>query len=158
MSQESVSQRILEGQVEQLAGLLKIPIVSHGTARNAQDLFDYFRLIKNVPYTNIWGYVGYIEFVLEMGLLRRHPIECKYQNKNGSTDDKLVKTYLDFGCCFDEPEPIILYDGPKTDMRKINKLKAWAQKKEFQLKPKTIHIMNWNEFSSWLRALHKEAA
>jgi hypothetical protein len=64
---------------------------------------------------------------------------------------------MDLAQCFDEDEAIIICDGPKTDARKINTLKKWAKRREFQTKRKTIHIMTWNEFSAWLRELVRVA-
>ncbi len=102
-------------------------------------------LLKNVPYTSIYEHKGKTEF-----LLLSYPynleirIECKWQQQNGSVDEKLP--YLFLNCLiFPEPEIIILIDGPGFKRGAIQWLKNQAK----QCTIKIIRVMNVQELMIW---------
>lgn len=163
MSEEDRARRVLEGHVEHVASVYGIPLFSHVKARNGFDIFERVRLIKNVPYVNIWGQKGFVEFVLEIGTSQQIPIECKYQESCGSVDEKYLKTFFDAAFCLPGDEAILLFDGKSMSAPIVKKLQSWASQREMRFNgqslvvPKTIRVMNRNEFDPWLRNIAKAA-
>lgn len=69
-------------------------------------------LLKNVPFTTIYGHRGTTEFLLlskKYGLKIR--IECKWQQQAGSVDEKLPYLYLNAIEAMPEKSIMILIDG-----------------------------------------------
>lgn len=163
MSEEDRARRVLEGHVEHIASVYGIPIFRHVVARNGFDIFERIRLIKNVPYVNIWGKDGYIEFVLELGSTQQIPIECKYQESDGSVDEKYLKTFFDAAFCLPGKEAVLLFDGKAMDPQIVKTLKSWGGQREIRIAgqslliQKAIRVMNRNEFDPWLRNIAKIA-
>lgn len=150
MSEEDISRRLLEEDIIRTAKMLGIHICRHESAKDALDMFANIRLIQNVPFTNVWGYEGRSEFVLQSQIPARSiRIECKYQNGSGSTDDKLVKTVVELQTTIPEDESILVIDGIGWDKRKIQKVKEWAANGKFG--PKALAVMSATEFKPWLR-------
>ncbi|UBM61378.1 4-diphosphocytidyl-2C-methyl-D-erythritol kinase [Candidatus Sulfidibacterium hydrothermale] len=69
-------------------------------------------LLKNVPFTTIYGHKGNTEFLLlsEKYNLRIR-IECKWQQSAGSVDEKLPYLYLNTIEAMPEKDIMILIDG-----------------------------------------------
>ena len=69
-------------------------------------------LLKNVPFTTIYGHGGNTEFLL---LSEKHNlqirIECKWQQSAGSVDEKLPYLYLNTIEAMPEKDIMILIDG-----------------------------------------------
>lgn len=74
------------------------------------DLFNPRQLIRNVPYTSIYGSRSKSEFVYQDK--RRHiRIECRWQQVPGSVDEKLPYLFLNALNAMPEPEIWICCDG-----------------------------------------------
>ncbi len=110
-------------------------------------------LLKHVPFTTIYGGRGYTEFLLiseKFGLNTR--IECKWQQRKGSVDEKLPYTYLSCVEAAPENDVVILIDGPGFRPGSVDWLrKAAAQKKYYsaEQREKSIRVMNMGEFITW---------
>ena len=120
--------------------------------KNRND-YDNELLLKNVPYTTLYGGRGYTEFLLisnKYDLEIR--IECKWQQTAGSVDEKLPHVYLSAVNAIPEDDVIILIDGKGFRKGAIPWLKNIAENREYISKDnpnKKISIMNSTEFLTW---------
>jgi hypothetical protein len=110
-------------------------------------------LLRNVPYTTIYGHPGKTEFVIHSvryGLEVR--IECKWQQSAGSVDEKFPYLYLNCVECMPEPHIIILVDGGGAKAGSIQWLRSVCQSKRYQHTlptAKTVSVMDLREFLIW---------
>ncbi len=120
--------------------------------KNRND-YDNELLLKNVPYTTLYGGRGYTEFLLisnKYDLEIR--IECKWQQTAGSVDEKLPHVYLSAVNAVPENNVIILIDGPGFRDGAISWLKNIAEERKYipvDKQDKNILIMNMAEFLTW---------
>jgi hypothetical protein len=100
----------LESQVENLIiKNLKVDSEYASRYKSREDNEDI--LLKNVPYTNIYGNTKCrSEFVL-CYKSRKVRIECKTQHSAGSVDEKLPYLYMNFTQTIPESEAIIVIEG-----------------------------------------------
>ncbi|MGB3614772.1 MAG: PD-(D/E)XK nuclease superfamily protein [Elainellaceae cyanobacterium] len=110
-------------------------------------------LLKNVPYTTIYGQKGYTEFLVKserFGFNTR--IECKWQQSTGSVDEKLPYLYLNCIEAMPEQDIIIIAGGGGMKPGAIPWLRA-AVKQGKYLAPdspqKRIQIFSLEEFLAW---------
>lgn len=71
-------------------------------------------VVKNYPYTTIYGSKGRSEFVLIDRTVtpeRRVRIEAKWQSKPGSVDEKLPYVWLSAVFAYEEDEVVLVIDG-----------------------------------------------
>ncbi|MCC6221504.1 MAG: 4-diphosphocytidyl-2C-methyl-D-erythritol kinase [Deltaproteobacteria bacterium] len=111
-------------------------------------------LLKNVPYTTIYGHPGYTEFLLKS---RRHNleirIECKWQQSAGSVDEKLPYLYLNCLEAIPEKEIIIVTGGGGMKKGAIPWLKRSAENRLYVKETsscKVIKVMLLEEFLLWV--------
>ncbi len=110
-------------------------------------------LLKNVPFTTIYGHRGNTEFLLisEKYNLRIR-IECKWQQTKGSVDEKLPYLYLNTIEAMPEKDIIILIDGDgfkagaKTWLRNAAKEKLYTNKKNHDT---NVVVFSLAEFFTW---------
>ena len=105
-------------------------------------------LLKNVPYTNVYGANGRGEFLLFLRGLPDTRIECRSQTVAGSVDEKLP--YLLENCkLFDEENVIVVLEGNgfKT------KAKEWFIENAHAVKFKNINVMSLKEFKDWVKGI-----
>ena len=111
-------------------------------------------LLKNVPFTNIYGSTSRTEFAARsprLGLNLR--IECKWQQSSGSVDKKFP--YLSLNCMEAMPEPhvIILIDGGGYRPAALHWLEqAVAQRRYAAGNAKRVDVMNMGQFVAWANA------
>jgi len=109
--------------------------------------------LRNVPYRTLYGGRGYTEFLVQSeryGLRTR--IECKWQQKAGSVDEKLPHTYLSCIEAMEENDIIVLIGGKGFRDGAVNWLRSAAAESRYipSNKPdKTIRIMDPTEFLTW---------
>lgn len=120
-------------------------------------------LIKNVPYTTLYGSKGKTEFLLiasDAKATKQYPlehgvltcrIECKWQQSSGSVDEKFPYLYLSCVEAMTEKNILILYGGGKYREGAINWLKNAVLTKKYitQESGKNIGVMNVEEFMTW---------
>ncbi len=110
-------------------------------------------LLKNVPYTTIYGQKGYTEFLVKserFGLNTR--IECKWQQSSGSVDEKLPYLYLNCIEAMPERDIIVIAGGGGMKPGAIPWLRtAVAQEKYLAIgaPKKRIQIFSLEEFLAW---------
>ena len=112
-------------------------------------------LLRNVPYSTIYGHKGTTEFLLkskQYGLETR--IECKWQQSAGSVDEKFPYLYLN--CVLQVPEEhmLIILDGNGTKEGAVSWLKQACHNK-FLATPKKIEVMCLTEFMGWANTLFR---
>ena len=108
-------------------------------------------LLREVPFTNIYGGKSKTEFVLH-SKQRAIRIEAKYQAAAGSVDEKLVYTLLNAIQCYPEKEIILLLEGQgfrKGAREWILKMldSNWLNYRN----KKTIHCFTLKQFQNWFQ-------
>lgn len=110
-------------------------------------------LLGNVPFTTLYGGRGFTEFLLfsERYHLRTR-IECKWQQKPGSVDEKLPYVYLTCVNAVPEDDVIVLIDGAGFRKGSIDWLRQSAADRVYippEKANKRIRVMNSTEFLTW---------
>lgn len=76
------------------------------------DFFSANLLIKNAPYTNIYGSISRSEFVIDSRMVgRRIRVECRNQDVSGSVDEKLPYLFMNMRNNVPETEILFLLTG-----------------------------------------------
>jgi hypothetical protein len=121
--------------------------------RSGPDLFLTDELlVRNVPYTTIYGHAGKTEFLL---LSASHHltirIECKWQQSGGSVDEKFPYVYLNALEAMPEQDIFIVYGGSGAKPGAINWIRQAV--KEGRYRPpsstKTIRVLSVEQFIAW---------
>jgi len=127
--------------------------IRNHTPEEIKDKYGTELLLKNVPFTTIYGHPGKTEFLLrsaKYGLEVR--IECKWQEASGSVDEKFPYVYLNAIEAMPENDIIIIADGGGAKRGSIQWLKNVAVNKMYIPKSKqnkNIKVMSLSEFISW---------
>lgn len=143
---------ILEQQVRQGVRLARLPrsgfcrvrkarLREHAAGVPVPDL-----LVRRVPYQSIYGHRGVTEFLAvsaSRGLAIR--IECKWQQSQGSVDEKFPYLYLNCIQAMPEREIILLIDGNGYKPGAL----AWLKQAVASQDAKLIHVFNLVEFLVW---------
>lgn len=116
-------------------------------------------LLRNAPYTTLYHGRGFTEFLLisERYALRAR-IECKWQQKPGSVDEKLPYLYLSCIDAMPEDEVIILIDGPGFREGAVQWLKDAASSRKYvpnDRPRKMVRVFNATEFLTWCNSTFK---
>ena len=110
-------------------------------------------LLRNVPYTTLYGGRGYTEFLLKSQSYNLEVrIECKWQQTAGSVDEKLPHVYLSAAEAVPENNVIILIDGDGFREGAISWLKNITEERKYtpeDKQEKNISIMNSTAFLTW---------
>lgn len=130
--------RILE---EQTASLVE-SILEYKTESYKQSKTEGNVLLKNAPYTSIYGRPSRTEFVL-LHNNRRIRIECKAQHTKGSADEKLPYLMDNFKNAIPEKEAIIIIEGDGFKKG----AKQWLKN---EARTSKIQVMDLQEFKAYL--------
>ncbi len=118
-----------------------------------QEKYGKELVLRNVPYTTLYGGRGYTEFlILSERYNVRTRIECKWQQGAGSVDEKLPYTYLSCAESMDENDIIILIDGKGFRDGAVDWLRNAAEQRKYipaNCPNKHIRVMNTTEFLTW---------
>lgn len=110
-------------------------------------------LLKNVPFTTIYGHQGKTEFLLKSVKYNKQiRIECKWQQVAGSVDEKLPYLYLNAVEKMPEKEIILLIDGPGWKPGAIDWIRNAVQNNQYSNvfnNGKEITVFNLSEFFAW---------
>ena len=110
-------------------------------------------LLMNVPYQTIYDHKGNTEFLLKSKKYNKEiRIECKWQQRAGSVDEKLPYLYLNMIEKMPENEIIVIIDGDGWKAGSIPWLKhAIADRLYLNTvtENKTIRVFNIREFVTW---------
>lgn len=101
-------------------------------------------LVKNVPYTNMFGANAYGEFVLLLKDEAPIRIECRNQDVNGSAQDKLPKLLGDC-IAMEERSVIVVLEGNGF----TEKARNWFTDAAAAQKTKSIDVRSLLSFKSW---------
>lgn len=114
-------------------------------------------LLKNVPFQTLYGHRGTTEFLL---LSKKHNlnirIECKWQQVNGSVDEKFPYVYLNCLEAMPEKDIIILADGNGAKPGAVQWLREAVDNNLYTTPAtadKRIKVMNMVEFLTWANKL-----
>jgi len=117
-------------------------------------------LLKNVPFTTIYGHGGNTEFLLLSEKYKlKIRIECKWQQSAGSVDEKLPYLYLNTIEAMPENNIIIIIDGDgfktgaKTWLRNAVKEKLYTNSKNNETE---VQIFSLAEFFTWANNLFQK--
>jgi hypothetical protein len=135
-------------------------IVPHSEyKRKGADFFSKELLITNMPYDTVYGHRGKTEFlVLSEKYNLRIRIECKWQQSNGSVDEKLPYLYLNAIETMPEDHIMIVIDGEGWKKGAIQWLKDAVSQKKYTTQHnnhKTIQVLSLSEFIAWANKLFR---
>lgn len=103
-------------------------------------------LVRRVPYTSIYGHRGVTEFLaLSPSRSLAVRIECKWQQSQGSVDEKFPYLYLNCIHAMPEREIILLIDGNGYKPGAL----AWLKQAAGSQHEKSIRVFNLAEFLIW---------
>lgn len=139
-----INGRELERLVETELGKYGVGSTLYSKYRGGKEKGMKGVLLKNVPYTNIYGTESRGEFVLCVRGHKNVRIECRSQTSAGSVDEKFP--YL-LGSCkaFKEDNVIVVLEG--EGYRKG--AKEWFIDNARAVKFKNIKVMSFREFKIW---------
>ncbi len=154
------SGNVLEHFVESLMESLRVHVCDAENGANASgDLLEAVRLIKNAPYTNIYGSRGKSEFVLEgRSTGRSVRIECRSQDVSGSVDEKFPFLFLNMRNCTGDSDVIFLLSGNGARVQAISWLKRQCvDRNVYQGRRKNMSVMRMDDFRKWaIDFVHQE--
>lgn len=118
----------------------------HDADSNNFDMFTARIVVTNVPYQSLYGGTSRSEFVIycEGRTIR---CECRQQCATGSVDEKFPYLLRNAIECAPEREVLILYGGDGARPSAI----AWLKREAAKVQHKRIHVININEFPTWVR-------
>lgn len=108
-------------------------------------------VLKNVPYTTIYGTKGKTEFVIVDGE-RRVRIEAKYQASAGSVDEKYPYMLLNAVTQYPEQEVVFVLDGGGYKQGAFDWLEDYIKNDKFghhSKYNKDIRLMKMADFLNW---------
>lgn len=147
------SGKVLEGIVESTLALKGFSPVKYRDWEQAPDLYGEELLLKNAPYTTLYEHAGTTEFLVKSkkhGVETR--IECKWQQAQGSVDEKFPYLFLNCTQKMTEPHIIILHDGGGAKKGAVNWLRdACHRFTEGQARTtgRIIELMDIVSFTVW---------
>jgi hypothetical protein len=103
-------------------------------------------LVKNFPYTNIYGRPGRSEFVLVVDDYENIRIECRSQRVPGSASDKFPYLFLNGEAC-DEKVVIFVVDGVGFKKGSVE----WLKSQAIAVKHKAMVVMDLDEFKEFVK-------
>ena len=116
------------------------------------ELYGDDLLIRNVPFTTVYGHKGKTEFLALSGRLGLNArIECKWQQQAGSVDEKLPYLYLNCIEAMPEKQIIIVIDGDGFKEGAKQWLRDAVSERRYQRpeQEKTIEVFTLSEFVTW---------
>ncbi len=128
-------------------------LVKYRDWKKNQEKYGKELLLKNVPFTSVYKHLGKTEFLLvseKYDLKIR--IECKWQQVNGSVDEKLPYLYLNTIETMPEKTIMILIDGIGWKKGAIQWLKDAVKQKKYttnENNDKEILVFNLTDFFTW---------
>lgn len=127
-------------------------VVSYRDWNQRQNHYGSELLLRNVPYTTIYGQPGNTEFLVQSiryGLTMR--IECKWQQTSGSVDEKFPYMYLNAVEAMPEAHIVLLVDGGGAKSGAVNWLKQAVADRRYQSPTTKKQIMVWtlSDFLAW---------
>lgn len=120
--------------------------LDHRSDQNNLDLFEPRVVVRHVPYISLYGRESRSEFVITIGN-RKIRVECRWQEKHGSVDEKfpyLLRNAIEH---MPETEVLILYGGNGARREAVD----WLKREASRVTAKRIYVVNINDFLMWVR-------
>ena len=119
------------------------------------DIFEPAFLLKNVPYTSIYGCKSRSEFVYrDFRLHSDIRIECRWQQSNGSVDEKLPYLLENAKQAMPEQEIWLIVDGGGARDLAVD----WLKRQAAQVAAKTIRVLTVPEARQRIKYVCEAAA
>lgn len=145
-----------------LENLVKTIFTSHGfevvpysayIKTKSKHIFGNELLLTNMPYETIYGHRGKTEFLIVSEKYKCNiRVECKWQQSNGSVDEKLPYLYLNAIETMPEDFIIIVIDGKGWKNGAIRWLKDAVKERKYitpESQNKRIEVFSLPEFLTW---------
>jgi hypothetical protein len=117
---------------------------------NNSDWVTECYVVKNAPYTSIYGCNSRSEFLYRDCRLDDIRIECRWQEAAGSVDEKLPYLYLNAVHAMPEKQIWIVLEGGGARDKSVDWLKQ-----QCGTAPKTIRVMTFAETRQRIKSLRK---
>ncbi len=144
---------MLESTVKSVLHRHGFEIVAHSEYRKKPEKYGKELLLMNVPYDTVYRHKGKTEFQLVSEKYQlKIRIECKWQQSNGSVDEKLPYLYLNCIETMPEDQIVIVIDGAGWKKGAIEWLKTAVAEKKYTTEKnrnKVIQVFNLSEFITW---------
>ncbi len=128
-------------------------IISYSEWAKSPDGYGEEVLLRNAPYTSIYGHRGRTEFLAISARYNfKIRIECKWQQSSGSVDEKLPYLYLNSIEAMPENHIVIIIDGDGFKEGAVSWLRRAVQEKFYgggTNNNKLIEVLNLREFITW---------
>lgn len=151
--------KILENTVESTFKSKGFEIVKYRTWDKNRDKYGNELLLENCPFINIYDHAGNTEFLLKS---KKYDceirIECKWQQSNGSVDEKFPYLYLNCIEAMPEKEIVIIIDGGGAKPGSVTWLKNAVKEKKYTSdinNDKTIRVFTLSEFIVWANKMFR---
>ncbi len=153
-SESNESGRFLEQTIENEFKRRGVRIFKHVEKGDNGDMFESAFVLKNVPYTSIYGCASRSEFVYrDFRMERDIRIECRWQQSNGSVDEKLVYLLSNAIHAMPEQEIWLIVDGGGARSEAVD----WLKRKAAQVTTKTIGVLTIPEARQRIKHLCEAA-
>lgn len=146
--------QVFEDAVEFFAKRFGVSVVDYKDDKGNLSFIAGLKLVKRVPYTNMYTLIGYSEFVLynqQSGRTAR--IECRWQSTSGSVDEKFPYLFENAKMHMPEKEIVLLVDGDGAKDEAV----AWLKDRAKNFADKTIHVLTLGQFLAWFKRFIEEA-
>ena len=117
-----------------------------GEDQNNLDMFAPRIVVRNAPYTSLYGCQSRSEFLIIDGS-RQIRVECRWQESSGSVDEKYPYLLRNAVECMPENEVLILHGGDGARRDAID----WLTREAIKIRSKKIYVVNINGFLQWVR-------
>ncbi len=145
--------KILEKTVESTFRSKGFEVIKYRQWDKNHQLYSEELLLENCPFKNIYNHDGNTEFLLKSKKFNCEiRIECKWQQSNGSVDEKFPYLYLNCIEAMPEKEIVIIIDGGGAKAGSIQWLKSTIEKKKYTSpdnNDKKIYVFTLSEFIQW---------
>lgn len=136
--ESNLSGQFLERCIQQEFEARGVPVFSFEDNRYNNDWVSECQLLKNVPYTSIYGCKSRSEFLYrDCRLDTNIRIECRWQQVPGSVDEKLPYLYMNAVEAMPEQEIWLVLEGDGARAEAIN----WLKQKCASVAAKKIRVM-----------------
>ena len=135
----NIAGKLCEKAIEDAFSMRGVFVTTYTKTKNAMgDFFERRLLIKNVPFTSIYGSRSHTEFVYQHPGELRVRIECKSQQTPGSVDEKFP--YMIQNAKLQMPEKFIWFVMEGIGAR--TKAITWFKEEASKTKDKKIRVFN----------------
>jgi hypothetical protein len=143
--------KILENTIVPALEFRSFKLVSYEDWEKDPENYGSELLLKNVPYISIYAHKGKSEFLIKSERFNLNTrIECKWQQSQGSVDEKYPYLYLN---CVEaiEEDAIVVIDGGGMKPAALKWLKEAAKYKKYMPahSSKSIQVFSLSEFLRW---------